>query len=84
MRAEPIKTGFFTLDNGGGRPLARIAAIGAVGEKPMVARFFTLGSMGKNSFAASGRGSFGTHSPFRGCAGTATTSPPPPLKGGEG
>ena len=66
MRAEPIKTGFFTLGNGAIRPDTPNRQRGQGAENPRRYWFFTLGSMGKNSFAASGTGGLGTHSPFRG------------------
>ena len=66
MRAEPIKTGFFTLGNGAIRPDTPKGQRGQGAENPRRYWFFTLGSMGKNSFAASGIGGLGTHSPFRG------------------
>lgn len=50
MKAKPIGTGFGTMGKGVFCPFARVAASGAVEEKPMAARFFTLGSISKKSF----------------------------------
>ena len=66
VRAEPIGTGFGTMGNGVFRPDTPNSQAGQGAENPRRYWFFTLGSMGKNSFAASGTGGLGTRSPFRG------------------
>ena len=81
MSAKPIKTGFFTCGRGQKRPSALVAGNGQDAEKPIAARFFTLGSMGKNSYCRKLLGSLGTRSPFREACRNCHN--PPPQPGGE-
>ena len=76
MRDKPIKTGFGTLGNGPIRPDGKRRQKMADAENPIAARFFTLGTMGKNSICRKWWGSLGTHSPFREVCRNCHNTPP--------
>ena len=55
---------FFTLGRGQKSPVRPQASKEQGAESPMLARFFTLGSIGRNHFCRKWWGSFGTRLPF--------------------